>query len=94
MDEANAGRLRPTDGKTLRERLVCHKSFDHKPVYTAPNGGVPQGIVEKPSSSRASVSLALHDLGTLSDRTRAKIRQTAEEMDYRPNPLMSVFSRR
>ena len=52
-----------------------------------------QDIVEETGYSRASVSLALRGLGTLSESTRDKICRTAEEMGYRPDPLMSAFSR-
>ncbi len=52
-----------------------------------------QDIVEKTGFSRATVSLALRGLGTLSDDTRQTIRKAAEQMGYQPDPLLSAFSR-
>jgi len=45
------------------------------------------------SLSKATVSLALRDTGRLSESTRERVKAAAEAMGYRPDPVMSAFSR-
>ncbi|HSI85358.1 MAG: LacI family DNA-binding transcriptional regulator [Candidatus Methylacidiphilales bacterium] len=48
-----------------------------------------QQIARKVGVSVASVSLALRDMGRISEVTRAKIKAAARELDYATNPIIS-----
>ncbi len=50
-----------------------------------------QEIADKAGVSRATVSLALRNHGSIPERTRALIQNLAQEMGYRPNPLVSAL---
>ena len=50
-----------------------------------------QEIAEKAGVSRATVSLALRNQTSIPARTRTRIRQLAEQLGYRPNPLISAL---
>jgi len=52
-----------------------------------------QDIADRLKVSRATVSLALRGTGDVAQSTRERICQTAREMGYSPNPIMSAFSR-
>lgn len=53
-----------------------------------------QDIADAIGLAKSTVSLALRDKGTLSAKTRARIKQTAEEMGYRPDPLLAALVNR
>jgi LacI family transcriptional regulator len=48
-------------------------------------------IAEKAGFSRATVSLALRNHASIPPRTRAKVQAAAQELGYRPNPLVSAL---
>ena len=50
-----------------------------------------QQIADKAGVSRMAVSLALRGSKKVSARTTARIREVAEELGYRPNPLISAL---
>lgn len=50
-----------------------------------------QTIAEAAGCSRMTVSLALRNSSEVTPATRARIRQIAEAMGYRPNPLVSTL---
>ncbi len=52
-----------------------------------------QDIADHLGLSRPTVSQALRGLGRMKPETRARVRRAAEELGYRPDPLLSAFSR-
>lgn len=50
-----------------------------------------QDIAEKAGVSKATVSLALRNHSGIPPKTRARIKELAEQMGYRPNPLVSAL---
>jgi LacI family transcriptional regulator len=50
-----------------------------------------QDIADMAGVSRATVSLALRNHGSIPDRTRTIIRDLARKLGYRPNPLVSAL---
>lgn len=50
-----------------------------------------QDIADRSGFSRSAVSLALRNHPSLPEATRKKIRQAAEEIGYRPNPLVAAL---
>jgi DNA-binding LacI/PurR family transcriptional regulator len=50
-----------------------------------------QDIAARAGVSRATVSLALRNHASISSQTRARIHKIAEELGYRPNPLVSAL---
>lgn len=59
----------------------------------APSRVTLQHIADKLGLSRATVSMALRETGRVSEPTRRRIRRTAREMGYQPDPLLSALSR-
>jgi len=53
-----------------------------------------QDIADQVGLAKSTVSLALRDKGTLSKKTRERIKQTAKEMGYRPDPLLAALVNR
>ncbi len=53
-----------------------------------------QDLADHLNLSRATVSLALRGAGRISPKTRERVRRAAEELGYRPDPVLSAFSRR
>ena len=51
-------------------------------------------IAENLGISKSTVSLALQGKGRVAEATRQRVRDAAEKMGYRPDPLLSAFSRR
>lgn len=51
-------------------------------------------IARKVGMGKATVSRALRKSGSISEKTRTKILQAAEEMGYRPDPILSAFTQR
>ena len=63
------------------------------PPPITPEGRPSQKLIaEKLGISKASVSLALRDIGTLSPKLVAKVKQAAKAMGYRPNPILSSLA--
>lgn len=52
-----------------------------------------QDIAERAGVSRMTVSLALRNDPQLPEKTRNRIQALAQEMDYRPNPLVNALMR-
>lgn len=52
-----------------------------------------QDLADHLGLSRATISMALRGVGRVNRETRKRICETAEEMGYRPDPLLSAFSR-
>jgi LacI family transcriptional regulator len=52
-----------------------------------------QDVADKAGVSRAAVSLALRNHPSLPRKTRARIQKIAQEIGYRPNPLVSALMR-
>ncbi|MFH1496517.1 MAG: LacI family DNA-binding transcriptional regulator [Verrucomicrobiota bacterium] len=50
-------------------------------------------IALKAGLSRPTVSLALNGSPAVSDETRARVRQVAEELGYQPDPMLSALSK-
>ncbi len=50
-----------------------------------------QDIANQVGLAKSTVSLALRDKGTLSSATRERIKRTAKEMGYRPDPLLAAL---
>jgi len=50
-------------------------------------------IAERAHVSQMTMSLALRDSPVISELTRRRIRAIAEELDYRPDPLVSALMR-
>ncbi len=50
-----------------------------------------QDIADRVGLSRNTVSCALRNTGRISERTRERIRRVAEELGYRPNPLVAAL---
>ncbi|MEA3209421.1 MAG: hypothetical protein QOE70_2478 [Chthoniobacter sp.] len=50
-----------------------------------------QDIADKAKLSKATISLALRNHASIPLRTRARIQKIAEELGYRPNPLVSAL---
>ena len=50
-----------------------------------------QDIADKVGVSRATVSLALRDAPSISSATRLRIREVAEGLGYKPNPMVSAL---
>jgi LacI family transcriptional regulator len=50
-----------------------------------------QDVADKAQVSRATVSLALRNHRSLPIRTRVRIQEIAEDLGYRPNPLVSAL---
>jgi LacI family transcriptional regulator len=53
-----------------------------------------QDIADRMGLAKSTVSLALRNKGTLSEKTRVRIKQTAEDMGYRPDPLLAALVNR
>ena len=51
-----------------------------------------QDIADKTGYSTATVSMALRNRGRLPETTRRTIQQVAQQMDYRPDPLLSSMA--
>lgn len=52
-----------------------------------------QDLADRLGLSRTTISMALRGVGRVNQETRRRIRETAEAMGYRPDPLLSAFSR-
>src|SRR3954467_13477885 len=50
-----------------------------------------QDIADRAAVSKATVSLALRDHSSIPPATRARIQGIADELGYRPNPLVSAL---
>jgi LacI family transcriptional regulator len=53
-----------------------------------------QNLADHLNLSRSTVSLALRGAGRIAPATRQRVREAAEALGYRPDPLLSAFSRR